>query len=206
MDSQLNLFPSEEEHKTPVVVNIEEILGLKRIDNFISTQEETKLLSKIDKQDWLTDLNRRVQHYGYKYDYRTRRIDNSMKLGNIPEWAESIALRLKEQDIFPAPPDQLIINEYISGQGISPHIDCEPCFGDTIVSISLGSTVIMNFTHPMKNVTIPIFLPRRSAVILKEDSRYVWKHSIPARKSDVYKDTKYPRRRRVSLTFRKVTL
>lgn len=45
------------------------ISGLTYIPNFITATEHDLLLPQIDQQPWLTDLKRRVQHYGYKYDY-----------------------------------------------------------------------------------------------------------------------------------------
>jgi alkylated DNA repair dioxygenase AlkB len=56
--------------------------GLIYIPDFISVEKEKSLLSNIDKQPWLNDLKRRVQHYGYKYDYRARNIDKSLSLGS----------------------------------------------------------------------------------------------------------------------------
>ena len=43
---------------------------------------------------------------------------------------------------------------------------------------------VMEFTHPDGN-TIPVLLPARSVLIMTGESRYVWSHSIPARKSDI---------------------
>ena len=46
--------------------------------------------------------------------------------------------------------DQLIINEYKSGQGISAHVDCEPCFRDGIISVTIGCSGIMTFENEKK--------------------------------------------------------
>ncbi|MEY4902758.1 MAG: hypothetical protein RLZZ292_573 [Bacteroidota bacterium] len=62
-----------------------DIEGLTYVPNFISSQEEKDLINHIDNEIWLTDLKRRVQHYGYKYDYKARRIDINMKIGNLPD-------------------------------------------------------------------------------------------------------------------------
>lgn len=206
MNNQLDLFGTSSEKETPKARPIAAIEGLTFIENYLTKEEETQLLQAIDDAPWLADLKRRVQHYGYKYDYRARRIDVSMKIGELPIWAKNMAIRLHKEGYFAAIPDQLIVNEYEPGQGISPHIDCAPCFEDTIVSISLNSTAVMDFTHAIRAQKIPIFMPRRSAVVLKKDSRYVWKHSIAARKTDKHNGKIYPRGRRVSLTFRKVIL
>lgn len=186
------------------MINIHSIKGLTLRQNYITPAEETKLLTSIDNSEWLLDLKRRVQHYGYRYDYRSRRIDVSMKIGVLPVWANELAVRLKQEGYFQSIPDQVIVNEYEIGQGISPHIDCEPCFEDTIASLSLNTTAVMNFTHAITDEKVPVFLPQRSLVIMKGESRYDWKHSIPARKKDKFEGKIHPRDRRISLTFRSV--
>lgn len=181
-----------------------EIPGLTYFSDFLSREEEVRLLKHIDASPWLGDLRRRVQHYGYKYDYKARKIDRSMALGDLPAWTDGLQQRLVETGLFSGGFDQLIVNEYQPGQGIAAHVDCEPCFLDGIVSISLGSSVVMDFSQPGKKV--PVVLSGRSAVILNEASRYEWKHGIAGRKSDVIEGIRVPRNRRVSLTFRKVIL
>ena len=206
MNNQLNIFGTDKRTSVNDTEKIGRIKDLSIVEDFISEVEEKELREFIDKEEWLNDLSRRVQHYGYKYDYRFRRIDLSMKIGDLPIWIEPITERLVEKNYFKTKPDQLIVNEYEIGQGISPHIDCEPCFDDTIVSISLNSTAIMNFNHAITNEKIEIFLPRRSAVILKGESRYNWKHSIPGRKTDKLNNQIMKRGRRISLTFRRVII
>lgn len=207
MVNQLDLFPSSTLVVDPPKISsnpCDTIIGLKYQENFINDIEERNLLNKVDKNTWLHDLKRRVQHYGYKYDYRVRRIDTSMRLGALPDWLDHIALQLFQDGYFKGKPDQVIVNEYEPGQGISPHIDCEPCFEDTVVSLSLHSTAVMEFSK--YDLKVPVLLEPRSIVILKGESRYKWKHTIPARKVDVFEGVSYPRNRRISLTFRKVIL
>ena len=94
------------------------------------------------------------------------------------------------------------MNEYEPGQGISKHVDCVPCFGNAIASLSLGSTCVMEFSRP--EAKVPVLLEPRSVVILQGDARYHWCHAIPARKNDTYAGRLIPRSRRISLTFRTV--
>lgn len=179
------------------------ISGLTYIPNYISKIEHDSLISKIDSNTWSTEMIRRVQHYGYKYNYKQRRIDISMKISDLPDWLDDIASELKEKNILTEKPDQVIINEYLPGQGISTHIDCEPCFTDEIVSISLGSRCIMDIT---KGKTIKYLLDVGSLILLKGEARYEWSHGIKPIKTDDYFGQKINRRRRISLTFRKVIL
>ena len=180
------------------------IPGLHYYPDFISESLEAQLIETIDGQPWLTDLKRRVQHYGYKYDYKARSVDPSMYLGPLPDWANLVTRELHAYGLMPRMPDQLIVNEYEPGQGISPHVDCKPCFDNTIVSISLGSSCMMNFTKINAETTYSLLLERRSVLVLSEAARYDWQHSIPARKSDVCEGEKIKRGRRLSLTFRNV--
>lgn len=181
-----------------------DIPGLSYVPDYLSPSEQTELLLIIDAQPWLTDLKRRVQHYGYRYDYKKRAIDSSMYLGALPDWAQRLAQRLHDDGHIAVVPDQLILNEYLPGQGISPHVDCVPCFGDTILSLSLGSPCVMDFTSLKGKRHIPVLLEAGSLVVMKDESRYQWKHAIAPRLRDVYNGTTVVRGRRISLTFRKV--
>jgi len=184
-----------------------DIDGLAYVAGFISREEETTLLQAISDAVWLADLKRRVQHYGYKYDYKRRSLDHSMYIGSIPNWASLIAERIVHQGLMSQMPDQVIVNEYLPGQGISDHVDCEPCFDDTIVSLSLGSSCIMEFKKLTdRSVKKLVYLEPRSLVVLKGDSRYGWTHGIPARDKDTWQGRRIPRKTRVSLTYRKVIL
>ena len=73
------------------------------------------------------------------------------------------------------------------GQGIPPHVDNHNCCDDTILSLSLGSDVIMNFVclDDPDHKTIAINLPPRSLMIMSEDARYIYTHGIVPRKSDI---------------------
>jgi len=174
--------------------------SLRYIPDYITTQQEAELLSDIDKQPWLTDLKRLVQHYGWKYDYKARNITSDLKLGPLPSFLKNYCDGLKSDNIFSKSPDQVIINEYQPGQGISSHIDCVPCFGGTIVSLSLVSACIMEFKSDTNKVQV--LLEPRSLVILSGDARYKWQHAIPSRKTDKYNGIAFTRSRRISLTFR----
>jgi alkylated DNA repair dioxygenase AlkB len=159
--------------------------GLTLKENFITPAKEEELLNEIDKRPWLADLKRRVQHYGYKYDYHTKG-----KLGFLGE----VPLFLKQIDVgfyF----NQVIVNEYLQGQGIAPHIDLPSVFGKTIASLSLASSCNMDFIKGEERVSL--LLPQRSLLILTDEARYNWKHGIKGAKSNITS-------RRVSITFREV--
>ena len=126
-----------------------------------------------------------------------------MYLGELPLWTKPLIQKFLSDNLFDVEPDQLIINEYLPGQGIANHIDCEPCFDDTVISISLNSFCVMDFCSQVTKQKIPFLLEPCSAVVLKGDSRYDWTHGISARKTDTYNNQTYFRKRRISLTFRR---
>jgi len=197
---QGGLFPDE--NRAP----LQQAPGLVYIPGFIDPAEEETLLRKIDGQSWLNDLKRRVQHYGYRYDYRARTVSRDLYLGPLPDWLAVYADILCGNGIFPQPPDQVIVNEYLPGQGIAPHIDCVPCFTDTVVSLSLASTCVMDFVRPGGKERAYLFLELGSLLVLTGDARYKWTHAIAPRKTDKVDGAIITRGRRVSLTFRKAII
>ena len=178
--------------------------GLKYVLDFISEREEEELVAVIDGADWSSELQRRVQHYGWRYDYKARQIDASMRIGPLPEWAIRLAERLVSNRLLTELPDQVIVNEYDGAQGISRHVDSEN-FADGIATISLLESWEMVFREKKtRGRTVTQRLDRRSAAIMTGDARYRWTHEIPKRKSEPGPAGRVARGRRISLTFRKV--
>ena len=210
--TQLTLLPDNKQTPQPKPNQKKEVLikGIPRllyIENYITEDEQSRLLADVDEGLWLKDLKRRVQHYGFKYNYKARKVDMSMRVGELPEWLKILSEKLYQEGYMPKIADQVIVNEYLPGQGISAHIDCEPCFQDTIVSLSLGSSCVMDFTNKFdKTKKVPLWLDPGSLIVLSGEARYSWLHAIAARKSDERDGNKYERQRRVSLTFRKVII
>ncbi len=180
--------------------------GLKYVAGYVPEPDEAALLAVVDAQPWLSDLKRRVQHYGYRYDYKARKVDPSMYLGPLPAWVQPLAARLVADGHMAAAPDQLIVNEYEPGQGITAHIDCVPCFGPVVCSLTLGSQCMMELSAVDRSGTESLTLERGSLLVLAGEARYKWRHAIPGRKTDKLGTRVVPRSRRVSLTFRTVIL
>lgn len=196
-------------YKTDEEVNeelVSQINGLVYKENFLTESEERTLIDIIDKQTWLDDLKRKVQHYGYKYDYRARKINQNFRLGKLPEWSKDLCDKLVSKHVVDFIPDQIIVNNYEPGQGIAMHVDCEPCFSETIISLSLASDTVMDIKNIKSKEKISILLKRRSLLVFNNESRYLYEHGIASRKSDKFNELKRNRERRISLTFRKVIL
>jgi len=197
LQKNLTLFPKE-------VPLDPEIAGLAYFSNFIDGPTHDRLIESIDLQPWEHSLKRRVQQYGYRYDYKNQTIDSTQWLGPLPDGIAQLAALLHQGNIVEAVADQVIVNEYLPGQGIARHIDRVSCFGKTVAILSLGSRVVMDFYHAASQKKSRRLLESCSLLVLKGLARYEWKHGIAARKTDRFQGEVYRRGRRISLTFRKV--
>ncbi|KAI9104597.1 hypothetical protein DFS34DRAFT_603777 [Phlyctochytrium arcticum] len=177
-----------------------------------SFKKELKFMESLDEErptsKWANLKRRRVQHFGYRFDYTLNGVD---KTGIDPMPAYCNALFEKYANMFPAHPvpDQLTINEYWPGGGIAPHTDVHSVLGEFILSLSLDSGVVMEFRRvdgsvPSGYRTISVYLPPRSLIIMSGPARYDWEHGIRPRRTDIVDGRSVERGTRLSLTFRNV--
>lgn len=91
-------------------------------------------------------------------------------------------------------PHTLVVNEYVSGQGMNFHIDSAEWIGETIAIVSLGTAWEMTLKQMKKSVldTRTMLLEPGSVLIFKGEARHQWEHGILPQNRD----------RRVSLVFR----
>ncbi|KAM9990518.1 hypothetical protein ACTFIY_006574 [Dictyostelium cf. discoideum] len=193
--------------KEPIVIE-----GLTIIENAIDKEMHDKLWKEVNKEEWLTDLSRRTQHYGYKYNYKSRSLKSEDIAAPFPQWATDLCCHLMKEGLINDFPQQLIVNEYKDGQGISAHIDSK-IFDNIIFSISLGSTCRMIFKKSIQPTTttttkttttsekaevlkIEKQLSPRAFLLIKDEARFNWTHEIPKLKKGQH---------RISLTFRFVS-
>lgn len=174
--------------------------GLRIVPNLIDTDAERLLVQSIDGQEWSTALSRRVQHYGWRYDYKRRSVRADDYLGLLPEFLGPLVERVAQECGLVA--DQAIVNEYLPGQGIAPHVDCEPCFGPIIAMVALASDVQLDFVELSSGADWSVAFARRSLVALTGPARSSWSHAIAKRRRDSRFDI--TRQRRVSVTFRTI--
>lgn len=221
--------------------------GLTLFYDVMSKETERKLIKFLDTErgkdgedskdgGWSpitsSSKSRRVQHYGSRYDYRSGGFASNSFLSNSsqpngetkapPITGPLLLMTQRLSKLLQHDFNQIIVNEYLSGQGISPHTDDVRIFGDTIVTLSLGQPVYMEFSHhPKKDEKkdnkkdekkhAKVWLPRRSLAVLLGDARYKYQHSISANKTlispqgekMVKSAVKGEAWRRVSITFRK---
>lgn len=102
--------------------------------------------------------------------------------------------------------NQTIVNEYRPGQGIAAHVDCVPCFGATILSLSLGSSCVVGFSRRTKGERVPLLVEPVSLLFMRGAARYAWRHGIPDMKTDIFEARAVTCDRKVSLTFRNIIM
>jgi alkylated DNA repair dioxygenase AlkB len=170
--------------------------------DFITTSMEDELVKEIDHQKWVVDYDRRLQYYGYRNE-----LEKPYNLVEfpvpMPPLIKQLSAQIVERNIVISQPDQVIINEYLPGQGIRPHKD-RNYFENQICGINLGSGCIMQFIKGSDVVNVAV--PRRSLYVMQDEVRYKWKHAIPPRKKDVIDGIAQHRERRWSITYRKVKM
>ncbi|XP_018591693.1 alkylated DNA repair protein alkB homolog 8 isoform X3 [Scleropages formosus] len=168
--------------------------GLKVLEDFVSPEEEVQLLEAVD---WSfcddpgdntiqkTLKHRRVKHFGYEFRYDNNNVDKNKPLsGGLPAVCHPVLERCLKEKHISIWPDQLTVNQYQPGQGIPPHVDTHSAFEDTILSLSLGAKTVMDFRHP-DGRSVAVVLPRRSLLLMKGESRYLWTHGITPRRLDI---------------------
>jgi hypothetical protein len=147
-----------------------------------------------------------------------RRRNQAMRFGrkHLPTWARALAdaiahLAARPTDncddntdtIFPLEVlargdtkrrvfDQMIVNNYVPGDGLTPHIDLH-AFADGVAVVSLQSAVVMDMYPPVVcgggggmeyETSYPVWLDPGDVLFLSGDARWRWRHGIAKRRHD----------------------
>lgn len=185
--------------------------GLFYLQDFIEQDVGTTILKFLDQNNKWKPLSgspnsRKVQHYGFLYDYKSYNIrvptdpipeELATLVENLDHACTSLNL-IKDLPYF----NQCIINNYEPGQGISKHIDVKS-YGDVIGCYTFGGGATMKFTNPAGRAE-NLYTEPNSLYIMSGDARYKWTHEMLANKTDVFNGMSVARKRRVSITFRHV--
>lgn len=91
-----------------------DVPGLYVINEFVTEREESELLAAINQQPWNALQYRRVQHYGYEFDYKVNGVNVDRPLSTAkPSFFDMPLDRIAQQipRLVPFRCDQLTINE-----------------------------------------------------------------------------------------------
>ena len=89
---------------------VPDVPGLHYFPAFLDHDAQVRACAAIDDPaaPWRDDLMRRVQHYGWRYDYKGRTITRDMWIGPLPDWLHDMASKSRSERVcsirFPAKP------------------------------------------------------------------------------------------------------
>ncbi|KAL3719699.1 hypothetical protein ACJRO7_004646 [Eucalyptus globulus] len=116
------------------------------VPDFVTDSEETQLLdivynSPVSK--WKSLKNRRLQNWGGILH------EKGLLPQELPLWLKKVTEKVSEESgLFPSTINHVLINEYLTDQGIMPHQD-GPAYYPVVAILSLGSAAVMDFVpHP----------------------------------------------------------
>ena len=164
-------------------------------------QEESTLIRAIESAphaDWTPLSGRRIQNLG-----GLPRADG-MVPQPLPPWARSLCDALVQAGVFDAstPPNHILLNEYLQGQGLPAHCD-GPLYDPCVAIISLVSDGVLEFLpegtddkddgHNAQRLHAMVLLRSRSLLVFKGKAYDECRHRVLPVSS-----------RRLSLTVRRV--
>lgn len=177
-----------------------EIDGVILIREFITIEEETKLIPIIDQKPWTPSQEGRAkQDFGPKVSFLKQKVSVG-NFSGFPRFAMSIFSRMQlecSDHLENFVPVEFCILEYTPERGsyIRPHYDDTWIWGDRLITLNLISETFLRLTREFNipPFEIMIKMPPRSLLILKGEARYNWHHGI--KKYDI-------KARRIALTWR----
>ncbi|XP_025987392.1 alpha-ketoglutarate-dependent dioxygenase alkB homolog 6 [Solenopsis invicta] len=159
------------------------------IPNFITEEEENQIIkcvNSVPQPKWTQLSHRRLQNWGGIPHPK------GMIAEKIPDWLQRYidkvaALNAFEKGVLP---NHVLINEYLSGQGIMAHSD-GPLFYPVVTTISCGSHTLLDFYKRLETTEqqqskfeFSLLLERRSLLVLQKDLYHNYLHSIAERDAD----------------------
>ncbi|KAJ2719546.1 hypothetical protein GGI07_005155 [Coemansia sp. Benny D115] len=200
---------------------LDESHGLYYIPSFISAEEEQQIMQNIrmDEQNesasstnpdkWYRIQERYIKHYGHSFDYKRKHVGSASMTASteLPRWLQPYIDRLCQllPPLFArGPPDQITIQRYPPGAGIAFHTDSHSAFTETLVSLSMGTPVHMEFRKLSTGGTAMVDLEPGSLVVMTGEARYGWEHAIRIRRTDPVEGGVRPRQERWSITMRTI--
>eukprot|EP01117_Protostelium_nocturnum_P014467 TRINITY_DN5504_c2_g1_i1.p1 TRINITY_DN5504_c2_g1~~TRINITY_DN5504_c2_g1_i1.p1 ORF type:complete len:658 (-),score=227.09 TRINITY_DN5504_c2_g1_i1:30-2003(-) len=189
--------------------------GLFLVNEFLTLEEEKKLVQELESLPWSTKIGRRVQHYGFEFNYKTKHVDGpeDSKIPAIPDFLKEIIDRMsklgnplvksnlqsnRSNSIFQfsqaeSESEAKILQNPIDQVTVNEYLPGQGIAPhiDTHSAFEDGMASLSLDSQSVMEFEHPngekvaVYLPRRSLVILTGESRYVWTHGISYRKTDL---------------------
>ncbi|XP_053703646.1 alpha-ketoglutarate-dependent dioxygenase alkB homolog 4 [Synchiropus splendidus] len=176
-------------------------------ENFISEEEEEKLVHAMDHDTWIPSQSGRwKQDFGPKVNFKKRKIRVGIFSG-LPPLSQKLVARmqldLSLRDFQPVEQCNLDYRPQ-RGSAIDPHLDDSWLWGERLVTVNMLSDTVLTMTleqglpelNLAEEVHVCVKLPRRSLLVLHGEARHRWKHAI--QRKDI-------QQRRVCSTYRELS-
>lgn len=185
------------------------------VSPYLATSLHTAILSH--PHAWKTLTNRTLQNWGGLPHIK------GMIPTPLPTFLTPLISLLVSTSLFPSshPPNHVLVNRYLPGQGIHPHVD-GPAYKPRAAIVSLLSPIVMDFYSTSHNPTPAIspsqcpaaslLLEPNSCLLLTSQAYTHFYHAIAERTRDTLDSPilnlppthppSYPRHDRISLTLR----
>ena len=180
-------------------------------NNIIDVNQEFDLIRKIDSIQWIdSQSGRKKQDFGPKVNFKRQKV-NLDQFNGLPLFDTQLLQQIREQMS-----DNCLLNDFIAvevchldynslrGSSIDYHFDDFWIWGNRLLTVNLLSKTILNLVLPKEqtlgdhqlNYRIRIVVPQRALVILSDESRFKYQHSIQM--EDI-------NNRRVAITYRELS-
>ncbi|KAK6780774.1 hypothetical protein RDI58_022958 [Solanum bulbocastanum] len=190
---------------------ISEIDGLWLCKDFLSPDQQSKLLSSIQQvrfQWFHICILIVVAAEGW---FAESSSNQAMRFGDLPGWAVELSRSIHEVILFGNYAAELENCEK-GKEGICPHVDLMR-FEDGIAIVSLNSSCVMHFSR-VENETrsaqdpphkVPVLLTPGCLILMWGEARYLWKHEINRKPGfQIWEGREIDQKKRISVTLRKL--
>uniref|UniRef100_A0A915E9F6 Alpha-ketoglutarate-dependent dioxygenase AlkB-like domain-containing protein n=1 Tax=Ditylenchus dipsaci TaxID=166011 RepID=A0A915E9F6_9BILA len=155
--------------------------GLTLIPNFLSEEEEQRLITRIDADKWnVSQSGRRKQDFGPRVNFKQKKIKLDSFYG-MPDYTDFLLHRmLQNPALIDYQPFELCNLEYSENRAssIDFHQDDSWIWGNRLISVNLVSPSVMTLQNEQTKVLIFIYMPRRSLLCMANEARYKYNHGI----------------------------
>jgi alkylated DNA repair protein alkB family protein 6 len=164
------------------------------VPNFVSESESEFILRNVyaaSEKKWTVLRNRRLQQLGGTPTDKVRGsgvaasfLYKGMISQPLPVWLHEVVARVGATGaIGRLTPNHVLINEYVSGQGIMPHTD-GPLYTPVICTVSLGAHTVIDFSEALGGESSGSLLLQPRSLLVVADHLYAGLHGIGERTYD----------------------
>ena len=151
-------------------------------ENFVTEEEARNLMDFLSQENFQVEGSRKVSAYGERYHYK----GSNGSANPIPDALSGLISKVKEHMAIDYDLNQVLVNKYDASDMLPAHSDNEGSIkpGSSIITVSLGSTGKIEFSHLKSDNKQELTVEPRSLYAMSRDSQNHYKHQVLANTSD----------------------